>query len=79
MTQETWNARAEEIEEMSLEILHILEDMERLLQGTGVIRDRARAYWLAHIREAVSGRAAMCSIRDTVEEMREEAEFAFER
>jgi hypothetical protein len=78
MTEVMLRENADELEEMSQEILNIVEDMERLLKGTGAIRERARAYWIAHIREAVSGRGTMCSIRDTVSEMREEAEYMFD-
>lgn len=69
---------ADELEEMGTEILNILEVMERLVQNTRstnpIIYDRARAYWISHIRMAMKG-PAMATFHDTVSEIRAEAEW----
>lgn len=65
---------ADELEEIKAQMLDLLQEAEGLLRGTGVILDRARSYWLAHIRTALDDDhdylgGSMHTMQDSIDEL----------
>lgn len=63
-------ATADRLEEIKAEFLELLEEATGLLRGTGE-EERAKAYWLAHIRCALDDDhgylgGSMCTMQDTI-------------
>lgn len=70
------NERLERLVEIKDEMLELLNETRRLLQGTSE-EDRARSYWWAHIRMAIDNDhgylgGSMVTIQDTIEELENE-------
>jgi len=66
------------LEEIQEEMLSLLDEARGILEGTRAY-SRADAYWLAHVKIALTNEhdylgESMCSMEDTIEELMEEAE-----
>lgn len=65
------------LEEIKEEMLELLDEADRLLSGAeGMVYDRAKAYWIPHIKMALTKEhdylgGSMETLEDTIEELRE--------
>jgi hypothetical protein len=65
-------SKATQLEHMGVEMLVMLNAMERVLRGTDA-QAQAQAYWISHIRTALTGEGTMSpSLRSTITALREE-------
>lgn len=73
MKREEWAQAAEHLEEIRQGIEELLADAEMTLDecDCGIVARRAKAYWLAHIADALGteDKFAMCTMRDTIREL----------
>lgn len=65
---------ADELAEIKAGMHELLDRARDLLRGTGAIKNRAEAYWLAHIATALDDDhgycgGSMCTMDDTIREL----------
>jgi hypothetical protein len=77
MTDEIKRQRADELAEIQAEMVDLLDRARALLRGTGMVKERAEAYWLAHVETALSDDhdylgGSMVTMADTIQELRGE-------
>ena len=66
---------AQRLIEIREEMGELLDEAKRLLRSEGFAYDRARAYWIGHISQALGGDlneyvgSSMCSFHDTLREV----------
>jgi hypothetical protein len=74
MNAERAAEKAEELAEIGMQMAELLSQAREILRGTGLIGERAKAYWVGHVAIALSddneycGRS-MCTLDDTVNEL----------
>lgn len=75
-TPEKLQQIADELRELQAQMLECLDQAKRLIEQTGqhITLQRAEAYWLAHVRIALTNDhgylgGSMCSMEDTIEEI----------
>jgi hypothetical protein len=65
----------ETLETIREQMIELLETARNTMRGTGFIKERAEAYWLAHIECALGeSRTYSTTMSDTIKEMREHLE-----
>ena len=69
----------EHLEELKEALESTLFDIESIINGcsNNQIKARAKSYWIAHIKQAISNDndylgTSMCTLQDTINEIREE-------
>jgi hypothetical protein len=77
MTDEIKRQRADDLTEIQAEMIDLLDRARTLLRGTGMAKERAEAYWLAHVETALSDDhdylgGSMVTMVDTIQELRGE-------
>ena len=66
---------AEQLRDIQAELIDLLDQAQRLLRGTtGMTRERAESYWLAHARMAITKNhsylgGSMVNMDDTIAEL----------
>jgi hypothetical protein len=79
MTDEIRRQRADDLAEIQAEMIDLLDRARTLLRGTGMAKERAEAYWLAHVEMALSDDhgylgGSTVTMADTIRELRGEDE-----
>jgi hypothetical protein len=67
--------KAVELEEIQNEMIELIDRARTVLRGTGMIGDRAEAYWLSHLLHAVQQENRYdTTMESTIKELRENDE-----
>ena len=79
LTPEQAEEIAERLAEIKHEVKELMDEAGDLLQGTGIIKQRAEAYWLAHILCALDNdhrwmSRETCTMQSAVDELEAIAE-----
>jgi len=58
--------------EIKSKILELIGESREIVRGVGgVIGERAEAYWISHIEDAIESEFSMGSMEDTIQEIKE--------